>query len=217
MIIQFVPFSSIYIINSDGSHLEEACGNYGQDSLNLSPCISPVDVPSNNDTDLECFRQKTSILPPERYTYNEEKTMINVSSFQVAGSTHSCSLSNQLNKNSKKAERKHKNLESVKTYPADSSFEDPSDTIYKEKRQRNNMAAKKSRDARKIRENQLKIKVVCLENANEILRNQVQREKEENKKQSNKITVLEQQIEEMKQLKICQHCSTNVYEELMNS
>ena len=197
--------------------MEEACGNYEQDSLTLSTCISPVGVPSKNETELECFRQQTSLLSSGKYTYNEEEDIINVSSVQVAGSTPSCSLAHQLNKNNRKVERKHKNLESVKTYPADSSFADPSETMYKEKRQRNNMAAKKSRDARKIRENQLKVKVVCLENSNEILRAQVHREKEENRKQSNKITVLEQQIEEMKQLKICQHCSTKIYDELLNS
>lgn len=202
-------------LNSDGSPLEGACGNYEQDSLCVSTFSSPVDVPSNNDTELECFRQQTNLLSAEKYTYNDKRNMIKVSSFQVAGSTPSCSLGHQLN--NKKVERKHKNLESVKTYPADSSFEDPSETMYKEKRQRNNMAAKKSRDARKIRENQLKVKVVCLENANEILRNQVHREKDENRKQSSKITVLEQQIEETKQLKICQHCSTKLYDELLNS
>ena len=197
--------------------MEEACGDYEQGSLTLSTCISPVDVPSKNETELECFRPETSLLSSGNYTYNEENDMLKVSSFQVAGSTPSYSLAHQLNKNNKKVERKHKNIESVKKYPADSSFADTSETMYKEKRQRNNMAAKKSRDARKIRENQLKVKVVCLENANEILRVQVQREKDENRNQSNKITVLEQQIEEMKQLKMCQHCSTKIYDELLNS
>jgi hypothetical protein len=32
------------------------------------------------------------------------------------------------------------------------------------------LAAKKSRDARRVRENQLKIKVICMENANRMLR-----------------------------------------------
>ena len=44
------------------------------------------------------------------------------------------------------------------------------DDKYLERRRKNNLAAKKSRDARKIRENQLKCKVACLENANQVLR-----------------------------------------------
>ena len=39
---------------------------------------------------------------------------------------------------------------------------------YWERRRKNNLAAKKSRDARRIRENQLRIKVLCLENANQV-------------------------------------------------
>ena len=40
------------------------------------------------------------------------------------------------------------------------------DDKYWERRRKNNFAAKKSRDARKVRENQLNLKVACLENAN---------------------------------------------------
>ena len=58
------------------------------------------------------------------------------------------------------------------------------------------MAAKKSRDARKVRENQLKIKVLCLENANDVLRAQIQREQDENRKQREKIKELQRKIGE---------------------
>jgi len=54
------------------------------------------------------------------------------------------------------------------------------DDKYLERRRKNNLAAKKSRDARKIRENQLKCKVACLENANQVLRNQLERERKQN-------------------------------------
>ena len=45
---------------------------------------------------------------------------------------------------------------------------------------KNNLAAKKSRDARRVRENQLRLRVLCLENANRVLRTQMDREHEEN-------------------------------------
>ena len=40
---------------------------------------------------------------------------------------------------------------------------------------KNNLAAKKSRDARRVRENQLRLRVLCLENANRVLREQMER------------------------------------------
>ena len=40
---------------------------------------------------------------------------------------------------------------------------------------KNNLAAKKSRDARRVRENQLRLRVLCLENANRVLRDQMDR------------------------------------------
>ena len=55
------------------------------------------------------------------------------------------------------------------------------------------MAAKKSRDARRVRENQLRIKVLCLENANQVLRSQVQRERDKNGAYEEKIRTLENQ------------------------
>ena len=38
---------------------------------------------------------------------------------------------------------------------------------------KNNLAAKKSRDSRRVRENQLRLRVLCLENANRVLREQM--------------------------------------------
>ncbi|CAB4061288.1 TEF [Lepeophtheirus salmonis] len=58
----------------------------------------------------------------------------------------------------------------------------PRDEKYWERRRKNNMAAKKSRDARRVRENQLRLKVLCLENANQVLRTQLKREKDEHDK-----------------------------------
>ena len=55
------------------------------------------------------------------------------------------------------------------------SNQQTSDVKYLEKRRKNNLSAKKSRDARKVRENQLKVQVVCLENANQVLRTQMKR------------------------------------------
>ena len=40
---------------------------------------------------------------------------------------------------------------------------------------KNNLAAKKSRDARRVRENQLRLRVLCLENSNRVLREQMDR------------------------------------------
>lgn len=49
------------------------------------------------------------------------------------------------------------------------------DEKYWERRRKNNLAAKKSRDARRVRENQLRLRVLCLENANRVLREQMDR------------------------------------------
>ncbi|TRY71850.1 hypothetical protein TCAL_16202 [Tigriopus californicus] len=65
------------------------------------------------------------------------------------------------------------------------------DPRYWERRRKNNLAAKKSRDARRVRENQLRIKVLCLENANQALRNQVAQEKQANATLRSKIRSLE--------------------------
>ena len=44
---------------------------------------------------------------------------------------------------------------------------------------KNNLAAKKSRDTRRMRENQLRLRVLCLENANRVLREQMDRKEVE--------------------------------------
>ena len=44
---------------------------------------------------------------------------------------------------------------------------------------KNNLAAKKSRDSRRVRENQLRLRVLCLENANRVLREQMDRKEGE--------------------------------------
>jgi len=53
------------------------------------------------------------------------------------------------------------------------------DEKYWERRRKNNLAAKKSRDARRVRENQLRLRVLCLENANRVLREQMDRKEQE--------------------------------------
>merc|ERR1719392_298930 len=53
------------------------------------------------------------------------------------------------------------------------------DDKYWERRRKNNLAAKKSRDARRVRENQLRLRVLCLENANRVLREQMDRKEAE--------------------------------------
>merc|ERR1711936_864045 len=49
------------------------------------------------------------------------------------------------------------------------------DDKYWERRRKNNLAAKKSRDTRRVRENQLRLRVLFLENANKVLREQMER------------------------------------------
>ena len=44
---------------------------------------------------------------------------------------------------------------------------------------KNNLAAKKSRDTRRMRENQLRLRVLFLENANKVLREQMERKDQE--------------------------------------
>ena len=46
---------------------------------------------------------------------------------------------------------------------------------YWERRRKNNLAAKKSRDSRRIRENQMRLRVMCLENANQMLKEEMER------------------------------------------
>jgi len=54
------------------------------------------------------------------------------------------------------------------------------DDKYWERRRKNNLAAKKSRDARRVRENQLRLRVLCSENQIRVLRSQLDRSQEEN-------------------------------------
>ena len=49
------------------------------------------------------------------------------------------------------------------------------DDKYWERRRKNNLAAKKSRDSRRIRENQMRLRVLCLENANQMLKEEMDR------------------------------------------
>jgi len=53
------------------------------------------------------------------------------------------------------------------------------DEKYWERRRKNNLAAKKSRDTRRVRENQLRLRVLFLENANKVLREQMDRKEVE--------------------------------------
>ena len=88
------------------------------------------------------------------------------------------------------------------------------DDKYLERRRKNNLAAKKSRDARKIRENQLKCKVACLENANQVLRNQLDRERKQNedlniilKEVQGENAILKSKVVKLKQCHQCQQLS----------
>ena len=49
------------------------------------------------------------------------------------------------------------------------------DDKYWERRRKNNLAAKKSRDSRRIRENQMRLRVLCLENANQMMKEELER------------------------------------------
>ena len=79
-----------------------------------------------------------------------------------------------------------------------SSFASEKDTKYWERRRKNNLAAKKSRDARKIRENQLQCKVACLENANTILRTKLDIELRKNLDLSEKFKVVKEENDSLK-------------------
>ena len=57
----------------------------------------------------------------------------------------------------------------------------------------------KSRDARKVRENQLNLKVSCLENANTVLRNKLQREMKKNQELINELETCQNENDELKQ------------------
>ena len=196
-------------LNSDCKSLEEDLSRYERDTYTLPTSSSSSTVISSNVTPTSgCFSQQPQSLSDEYCLNTHRRGQSIVSNSQIVGSSDSKFLRSSANNKNKTLERKNNILDPVMTGPADSSFGDPSDTKYKEKRQRNNMAAKKSRDARKIRENQLKVKVLCLENANQVLRSQVHREQEENRQQADTIKALEQQIKELRQLQTCSNCLT---------
>ena len=67
---------------------------------------------------------------------------------------------------------------------------------------KNNLAAKKSRDARRVRENQLRLRVLCLENANRVLREQMDR-KDVELAQLRYNLIIEQRKNRMEKCKIC--------------
>merc|ERR1712142_52212 len=80
---------------------------------------------------------------------------------------YSSPLGDRANLNNKR----HLELETI---PASKNFFDRKrDEKYWERRRKNNLAAKKSRDSRRVRENQLRLRVLCLENANRALREQM--------------------------------------------
>jgi len=65
--------------------------------------------------------------------------------------------------------------QSLVTVPSVSQDRGGRDEKYWERRRKNNLAAKKSRDTRRVRENQLRLRVLFLENANKVLREQMER------------------------------------------
>lgn len=65
------------------------------------------------------------------------------------------------------------------------------DDKYWERRRKNNLAAKKSRDTRRMRENQLRLRVLFLENANKVLREQMERKEQESGKLRERLRLYE--------------------------
>jgi len=202
-----LSLEEILLRGSACTTLEEELNNYETNDISNDSRSSPLTLsihcvePSDNQPSNSRF------ITTSQYTYSKDKEKCQID--------HENSLENREDVNNKgnMFNAIEGNFESVQTSPADSSFEDPKDIKYKEKRQKNNIAAKKSRDARKIRENQLKVKVICLENANEVLRAQVHREKDEIKKQNERIKMLEKQIIELKQLRKCPDCYSSITSE----
>ena len=193
-----------FFFSSDCRNLEE--------DLNISEYVAPTSTSSSaissnsNLNNPGAFRQHVQTSSNQRISVNllHPEHSIITDSQVIAGPSNVRYLRSSNKDNNDEANK----VEPVITGPADSSLEDNKGAKYKERRQRNNMAAKKSRDARRIRENQLKIKVLCLENANQVLREQVHREKEENQQQSDKIKILERQIKDLQSKKECTTCLT---------
>lgn len=65
------------------------------------------------------------------------------------------------------------------------------DDKYWERRRKNNLAAKKSRDTRRMRENQLRLRVLFLENANKVLREEMERKDVESEKLRERLSLYE--------------------------
>jgi len=65
------------------------------------------------------------------------------------------------------------------------------DDKYWERRRKNNLAAKKSRDTRRMRENQLRLRVLFLENANKVLREEMERKDVESGKLRERLSLYE--------------------------
>ena len=202
MFINVKPEEFSYIIYSACTTLEEELNNYETNDINNDSRSSPLTLSIHSAEPSDNRPSDSRFITSSQYTFAKDK--------EKCQTDYDRTLENRevIDNKGNMFNAVDGNFESVQTSPADSSFEDPKDIKYKEKRQKNNIAAKKSRDARKIRENQLKVKVICLENANEVLRAQVHREKDENKRQTELIKMLEKQVNDLKQSRKCTDCSS---------
>ena len=187
----------IFPFYSDCSCIEEDLSPYGPNTLIQPSSTSSINSYSDRIF-ISCnYHHPLNTTPTEQHLVtNSNKDDLRLLACDEDDAHCSRSVDCHPANNNNFSKNDDEDLDSVKTFPADSSFEISKQAKYKEKRQRNNMAAKKSRDARKVRENQLKIKVLCLENANDVLRAQIQREQDENRKQREKIKELQRKIGE---------------------
>ncbi len=113
------------------------------------------------------------------------------SSVKSSGSTDSSQMSNCQSSGGKRSRTSKKNLP-----------DQAKDNKYFERRKRNNVAAKKSRDARKQREDEIAIRASFLEKENAILKAQLQTLKDE----AQQLRIL---LAQKKTMNACTNCSNN--------
>jgi hypothetical protein len=163
--------SSNLITNADGSTLVSLVPAKinGNSAMQQNPSSSPP-ISTNLSTMLQ------QVVPSNGHMLLSPSKPSNISELSNSSMVSSSSNNSTLDSNSGTTTSTKRTKKSL-----DSSFSknDPKDGKYFERRKRNNVAAKKSRDARKQREDEIAIRASFLEKENSILKAQLQTLKDE--------------------------------------
>lgn len=117
------------------------------------------------------------------------------SNFRSASSNQNWSLDQDQESLISSVPSSNMNTRSNNSTASEASAAGVRDDKYWERRRKNNLAAKKSRDTRRMRENQLRLRVLFLENANKVLREQMDRKEQESGKMRDRLRYYEESTE----------------------